>query len=115
MSVEIRIDGSDSSGSFGSQILGPQPDRQAVLKALAGGEAMTAGQLAEATGLSRETIAPELSKLVKTGELLKADRGYKTAAPASSTTSTATANGADKSPAVLALGRELDAARRTRT
>ena len=70
---------------------------------------MTAGELATATGLRRGTIAPELSKLVKTGELVKADRGYKTAAPANSTTSTATANSADKSPAVLALGRELDA------
>ena len=92
--------------------------RQAVLKVLAGGEAMTAGELAMATGLRRGTIAPELSKLVKTDELVKADRGYKTAAPANSTTSTtstATANGADKSPAVLALGRELDAGLRTRT
>lgn len=45
---------------------------------------MTAGQLATATGLPRERIAPELSKLVKTGELVKADRGYKT--PASKAT-----------------------------
>ena len=88
--------------------------RQAVLATLAGGDAMTAGQLAEATGLRRGTIAPELSKLVKTGNLVKADRGYKTAAPASSSTSTATANGADKSPALLALGRDLDAGLRTR-
>lgn len=69
---------------------------------------MTAGQLATATGLPRERIAPELSKLVKTGELVKADRGYKTtpaskaSPPASSATPTATPNGnpraaADKS------------------
>jgi len=99
--------------------------RQAVLEALAGGTAMTAGQLATATGLPRERIAPELSKLVKTGELVKADRGYKTPAskaspPASSATPTATPNGnppaaADKSPARTALGRELDAALRTRS
>jgi hypothetical protein len=99
--------------------------RQAVLEALAGASAMTAGQLATVTGLPRERIAPELSKLVKTGELVKAHRGYKTPAskaspPASSATPTATPNGnppaaADKSPARTALGRELDAALRTRT
>ena len=38
---------------------------------------MPAGELAAATGLRRETIAPELTKLVKVGELVKADRGYK--------------------------------------
>ena len=59
---------------------------------------MTAGQLATATGLPRERIAPELSKLVRTAELVKADRGYKTPAskaspPASSATPTATPNG----------------------
>jgi hypothetical protein len=86
---------------------------------------MTAGQLATATGLPRERIAPELSKLVKTVELVKADRGYKTPAskaspPASSATPTATTQrqppaAAAKSPARTALGRELDAALRTRT
>jgi hypothetical protein len=99
--------------------------RQAVLEALAGRDAMTAGQLATVTGLPRERLAPELSKLVKTGELVKAHRGYKTPAskaspPASSATPTATPNGnppaaADKSPARTALGRELDAALRTPT
>src|ERR1019366_9581575 len=34
--------------------------RQAVLEALAGGTGMTAGQLATATGLPRQRIAPEL-------------------------------------------------------
>jgi hypothetical protein len=86
---------------------------------------MTAGQLAAVTGLRRERIAPQLSKLVKTGELVKASRGYKppateASAPASSATSTAMLDGnpaasADKSPAVIALGRELDAGLRTRT
>jgi hypothetical protein len=96
--------------------------RHTVLEALADGNAMTAGQLATATGLPRERIAPELSKLVKTGSLVKADRGYKAptsdpSAPASSATSTATpnGNGADRHPSVRALGRELDAGLRTRT
>ena len=83
---------------------------------------MTAGQLATATGLPRERIAPELSKLVKTGDLVKADRGYKApaseaSASASSATSTATpnGNGADRDPPVRAVGRELDAGLRNRT
>jgi putative SOS response-associated peptidase YedK len=59
---------------------GLAPTRQTVLHALAGGDAMTAGHLAAATGLRRETTAPELSKLVRTGQLCKADRDYKTAA-----------------------------------
>jgi DNA-binding transcriptional ArsR family regulator len=96
--------------------------RHAVLEALAEGNAMTAGQLATATGLPRERVATELSKLVKTGDLVKADRGYKApaseaSASASSATSTATpnSNGADRPPSVRALGRELDSGLRTRT
>lgn len=41
--------------------------RQAVVSALVAGQAMTGGELAGATGRRRATIAPELSKLVKTG------------------------------------------------
>jgi hypothetical protein len=91
-----------------------------VLDALGGGQAMTAGQLAEATGLKRDRIAPELSKLVKAGELVKAPRGYTTTASDAAVTSASTAtagSGAEqreKSPAVVAVGRELDAALRTR-
>ena len=54
--------------------------RQAVMSALVDGPAMTAGELAAATGLRREKIAPELTKLVEAGELVKADRGYRTPA-----------------------------------
>jgi DNA-binding IclR family transcriptional regulator len=55
-----------------------------VLAALAGGEAMTAGQVADKTGLARPTVSTTLSKLAKTGEVQKAERGYRlgTAAPA---------------------------------
>jgi hypothetical protein len=84
--------------------------RQAVLETLAVADAMTAGQLATVTGLPRERIAPELSKLVKTGELVKADRGYKTP---TSEAAAATPMPDRKSPEVLALGRELDAGLRT--
>lgn len=94
--------------------------RQTVLEALAAGDAMTAGELAAATGLRRQTIAPELSKLVKTGELVKADRGYRTpdSETSSRAASTAAPNGnasADKPAAVRALAAELDAGLRTRS
>jgi hypothetical protein len=95
--------------------------RQAVLSALVHGQAMTARELAGTTGLRRETIAPELSKLVKTGELIKAERGYKTPStdgarttPPSSAAGRSGAKWSEKSPAAVALGRELDAGLRTR-
>lgn len=37
---------------------------------------MTAGEIAEATGLDRATISTTLSRLAKTGELTKVARGY---------------------------------------
>jgi DNA-binding IclR family transcriptional regulator len=47
-----------------------------VLVALADGKAMTAGEVAAATGLARATVSTTLSKLAKSGEVLKAERGY---------------------------------------
>jgi CRP-like cAMP-binding protein len=37
---------------------------------------MTAGEVAAATGLERATVSTTLSRLAKSGEILKADRGY---------------------------------------
>jgi len=94
--------------------------RQVVLSALADGQAVTAGELAAATGLRRGTIAPELSELVKIGALVKADRGY-TAPPSETGTPQLAAvvgRGATRrtsTPAAAALARELDAGLRTRT
>jgi len=51
----------------------------AVLAALASGEAMTASQVAEATGLGRASVSTTLSKLAKSGEVRKAARGYERA------------------------------------
>ena len=51
--------------------------RASVLAALAGGEAMTAGQVATKAGLARPTVSTTLSKLAKTGEVQKAERGYR--------------------------------------
>jgi DNA-binding MarR family transcriptional regulator len=51
--------------------------RASVLAALAGGEAMTAGEVATKAGLSRPTVSTTLSKLAKSGEVQKAERGYR--------------------------------------
>jgi DNA-binding IclR family transcriptional regulator len=48
-----------------------------VLAALADGKAMTAGEVAAATGLGRGTVSTTLSKLAKSGEVVKAERGYR--------------------------------------
>jgi len=53
--------------------------RSAVLAALSSGEAMTAGEVAAATGLGRASVSTTLSKLAKTGEVAKAERGYRRA------------------------------------
>jgi len=41
---------------------------------------MTAGEVANATGLGRASVSTTLSKLAKTGEITKATRGYQLAA-----------------------------------
>lgn len=53
--------------------------KTAVLKTLASGTAMTAGEVANATGLGRASVSTTLSKLAKSGEVTKADRGYRIA------------------------------------
>ncbi|MGO9899061.1 MAG: MarR family transcriptional regulator [Solirubrobacteraceae bacterium] len=49
----------------------PGATKAAALKAISGGSAMTAGELAAATGLRRATVSTTLSKLAKSGELTK--------------------------------------------
>ncbi len=51
----------------------------AVLAALGNGSAMTAGEIASATGLGRATVGTTLSKLATSGEIAKAARGYQIA------------------------------------
>ena len=65
--------------------------KTAVLEALAGGEAMTASEVAAKAGLGRATVSTTLSKLAKSGEVQKAQRGYRlapTASPAPSSPAT---------------------------
>ena len=57
----------------------PGATKAAVLAALAGGEAMTAGEVADKAGLARATVSTTLSKLAKSGEVQKAERGYRRA------------------------------------
>lgn len=63
----------------------PGQTKSAVLAALTDGKAMTAGEVAAATGLARPTVSTTLSKLAKSGEVLKAERGYRLPRPDGST------------------------------
>jgi CRP-like cAMP-binding protein len=51
--------------------------RATVLSALSHNGALTASEVANATGLGRATVSTTLSKLAKSGEITKADRGYR--------------------------------------
>jgi DNA-binding transcriptional ArsR family regulator len=63
--------------------------KTAVLEALDGGEAMTAGEVAAKAGLGRASVSTTLSKLAKSGEVQKAQRGYRLAPTASTSPSSA--------------------------
>jgi DNA-binding transcriptional ArsR family regulator len=66
-------------GSSAPARTAPGATKAAVLAALAGGSAMTAGEVAAATGLGRASVSTTLSKLAKAGEVTKAARGYQLA------------------------------------
>jgi DNA-binding IclR family transcriptional regulator len=48
-----------------------------VLQALSDGDAKAAGEVAASTGIAHGTVSTTLSKLSKTGEVVKAKRGYR--------------------------------------
>ena len=54
----------------------PGATKKRVLEALSDGKAMTAGEIAAATGLPRPSVSTMLSRLAKSGEVRKAERGY---------------------------------------
>ncbi len=60
----------------------PGATKAKVLGALSTETARTAGEVATATGLGRATVSTTLTKLAKSGEAVKAERGYRL--PASS-------------------------------
>jgi sugar-specific transcriptional regulator TrmB len=55
----------------------PGTTKARVLGALSDGNAMTAGEVAGATGLPNATVSTTLSRLAKSGDVLKAERGYR--------------------------------------
>jgi hypothetical protein len=57
----------------------PGATRAAVLAVLDGGEAMTAGEVAAKAGLARPTVSTTLTRLAKSGEVQKVERGYRRA------------------------------------
>ena len=59
----------------------PGATKAKVLDALSTDRAMTAGDVAKATGLARGTVSTTLTRLAKTGEISKAERGYRLPAP----------------------------------
>jgi DNA-binding transcriptional ArsR family regulator len=59
----------------------PGETKARVLAALSDGKPMTAGEVAAATGLVRGTVSTTLSKLAKSGDVRKADRGYQLPTP----------------------------------
>jgi DNA-binding IclR family transcriptional regulator len=48
-----------------------------VLGALSHDGALTASEVANATGVARATVSTTLSKLAKSGQIAKAQRGYR--------------------------------------
>lgn len=77
----------------------PGITKTAVLKALADGSAMTAGEVASATGLGRASVSTTLSKLAKSGDVTKAERGYQLTGQTTSRSGTgAAADANDKQP-----------------
>jgi hypothetical protein len=55
----------------------PGSTKGRILEALGDGSPRTAGEVATAAGLGRGSVSTTLSKLAKSGEVVKADRGYR--------------------------------------
>jgi len=66
-----------ANGATAATRTAPGETKAKVLAALSSDQALTAGQVAKATGLAQGTASTTLSKLSKTGEVVKADRGYR--------------------------------------
>ncbi len=68
-----------SAGPARSAARPPGATKRVVLAALVGASAMTAGEVAAATGLGRASVSATLTQLVEVGELRKAAGGYRLA------------------------------------
>ena len=85
---------STANGPSRSTRTAPGETKSKVLAALSSDQALTAGDVAQATGLARGTVSTTMSKLSKTGEVVKADRGYRLPS-----TNSGTANAAEPAAA----------------
>jgi len=68
---------SSASGSAASTRTARGETRAKVLAALSSDGALTATDVAQATGLARPTVSTTLSRLANSGEAVKANRGYR--------------------------------------
>jgi CRP-like cAMP-binding protein len=66
-----------TNGASASSRTAPGETKAKVLAALSSDAASTAGEVATATGLARPTVSTTLSRLSKSGDVVKADRGYR--------------------------------------
>ena len=71
-----RTRASSSSSRAGTPRMAPGATRATVLAALSKDQGATSGEVAKSTGLARGTVSTTLSRLAKTGEVVKAERGY---------------------------------------
>jgi len=65
------------NGSAASPRAASGETRARVLAALSSERALTAADVATVTGLARPSVSTTLSRLAKSGEVVKADRGYR--------------------------------------
>ena len=64
--------------SAGRRATAPRGQNQAKIRgALKGSEPMTASEIARLTGIAAATVSTTLTRMAKTGELTKAERGYR--------------------------------------
>jgi DNA-binding transcriptional ArsR family regulator len=80
------VDGADHASTRTRTRTASGGTRSAVLDALAkaGGRPLTAGEVASTTGLGRPSVSTTLSKLARSGHVIKAERGYAVATGAES-------------------------------
>jgi DNA-binding transcriptional ArsR family regulator len=77
VTTSTQVQRATRAAAGSSRRTAPGATKASVLAALAGGEAMTAGEVAAKTGLVPATVSTTLSKLAKSGEVAKAERGYR--------------------------------------
>jgi len=75
--ASTRASSRPAAAKSASSRTAPGATKSSVLAALKKGGALTAGEVAAATGLGRGTVSTTLSKLAKSGVVVKADRGYR--------------------------------------